>query len=75
VTIRKPLDPALRPEMGRSLSFDPGADTLLGSTWLAHVEALRQARLAAEDAEAERVRGIVIANTELLRARRLRGDR
>jgi hypothetical protein len=60
--------------MGRLLIMDQSTGELVGSTWFAHVEALRQARLAAEDAEAERVRAIVIANTELLRARRLRGD-
>lgn len=75
MTIRKPLDPALRPAQDPYVRLDPVVDGHLGGTWLAHVEALRQARLAAEDAEAERVRGIVIANTELLRARRLRGDR
>lgn len=75
MTFRKPLDPALRPALDRYGALDPVADRHLGATWFRHIEALRQERLAAEDAEAARVRGIVLANAQLLRARRLRGDR
>ena len=75
MTFRKPLDPALRPAQDRHVALDPVADWHLAATWARHVEALRQERLAAEDAEAARVRGIVLANAQLLRARRLRGER
>jgi hypothetical protein len=66
VTIRKSSDTDLRPAQDRHVALDWGKDRQLGATWLRHVEALRQERLAAEDPEAARVRGIVLANERLI---------
>lgn len=63
-----PPPPNTRPRSEAGSPRDAGA-VAVEATWLAHVEALRRARLAAEDAGAARMRAIVLANERLMAGR------
>lgn len=64
-----PPPPNSRPRAEAGSPRDPGP-VAVEATWLAHVEAVRIARLAPEDAGADRMRAIVLANERLICGKR-----